>query len=136
MRVLLPCLATVLLVCLVAAAALFPRATLELNLGSTAASSDAPPVAKPAKTLHPKSKAASWAMVRTEFAPPPAPATSYEPLANARVGIAYADLIERCGPPSMEITGEDGLRKLTYGSTRVLLREGMVTAIVVPNVRK
>jgi hypothetical protein len=135
MRVLFLGLATVVLVCLVAATVLIPRATVEVGLGSGA---PAPSVAisPPEKKLHPKAKhVSSWAMLRTEVPLPPTPATDFEPVANAKVGLTYTDLIERCGPPSMEITAEDGLKKLTYGSTRVLVREGMVTAIVVPNVR-
>ena len=145
MRVLGLSVATVavLFVCLATAAALFPPVTVEVGLGSGASTSEPAEGASKSingtdreKMRHSKRKTASWAMVRTQFTPPPAAAITNEPAIKAEVGLEYADLIERCGSPSIEITAEDGLKKLNYGSTRVLVREGMVTAVVVPNVRK
>ena len=67
---------------------------------------------------------------------PPVPAKNYEDIARAEVGLAYDDLVERFGPPSLEVAGSGETRKLTYagkaGSTQIEVKEGKVSAINAP----
>jgi len=65
-----------------------------------------------------------------------APAKNYEDIARAEVGLAYDELVERFGPPSLEVAGAGETRNLTYsgksGSTRIEVQEGKVAAIHTP----
>ncbi len=63
---------------------------------------------------------------------PAAPAKMYEDISKVEVGLAYDELLDRFGPPSMQITGEDGIRKLSYGATKVQIKDNKVLAISAP----
>jgi hypothetical protein len=64
---------------------------------------------------------------------PAPPAKIYEDIKKVEVGLAYDELVERFGPPALEIAGTDGARKLTYsgkqGSTEIEVKDGKVTSI-------
>jgi hypothetical protein len=134
----------ILLLFLAITATLSAQATVEAGLGAGAAATSTAPAAGLGKsiagmmknldkTLKSADKTAPETIIVTKDAPPPAPTKSYEPIATSEVGLAYAELIERFGKPSMEITGEDGLKKLNYGATRIQVKDGKVTAIVAPS---
>jgi hypothetical protein len=134
----------VVLLCFAATAALSAQTMVEAGLGASRAATSTAPAAGIGKsiagamsTLDKTLKSAdkstsSETIVLTKDSPPPAPAKTYEPIAKAEVGLAYADLIDRFGKPAMEITGEDGIRKLSYGTTRIQVKDGKVTAIHPP----
>ena len=50
----------------------------------------------------------------------------------------YEVLVQRFGPPALEVAGEGGIRKLSYpgkaGSTQVEVKDGKVVAVNVPKV--
>jgi hypothetical protein len=50
----------------------------------------------------------------TESKAKAAPLVNYEDPGKIEAGLTYADLIRRFGPPSMQITAEDGACTLTY----------------------
>jgi hypothetical protein len=133
----------VLLLSLAIAATLSAQATVEAGLGAGAAATGTAPASGIGKsiagmmktmdkTLKSADKTASETIVIPKDTPAPAPAKTYEPIAKAEVGLAYADLIERFGKPAMEITGEDGVKKLTYGATRIQVKDGKVATIIAP----
>jgi hypothetical protein len=138
----------VFLLCFAATAALSAQTMVEAGLGASRAATSTAPAAGIGKsiagamsnldkTLKSADKSiSSEAIVLTKDTPPPAAAKTYEPIAKAEVGIAYADLIDRFGKPAMEITGEDGVRKLSYGATRIAVKDGKVATITAPPVPK
>src|ERR1051326_638019 len=133
------------LLVLTAAAAMLPAQTMvEAGLGASRAATSAAPaagvgkavagaVSNLEKTLKTEKPAASETIVVPKDTPPPAPAKTYEDIKKAEVGLVYAELIERFGPPSMVITAEGGVKKLTYsakeGTTRIEVKDGKVASI-------
>jgi hypothetical protein len=69
-------------------------------------------------------------------AAPKEPAKTYETIAHAEVGMEYDEVVRRFGPPSLELAGGEGERKLTYagkeGSTQIEVKEGKVSSIRTP----
>lgn len=134
----------VFLLCFAAAAALSAQTMVEAGLGASRAATSTAPAAGIGKsiagamsTLDKTLKSAdkstsSETIVLTKNTPPPASTRTYEPIAKAEVGLAYAELIERFGKPAMEITGEDGVRKLSYGATRIQIKDGKIIEIRPP----
>src|SRR5215471_41552 len=49
-------------------------------------------------------------------AKPAGPPKIYEDIKKVEVGLEYDELINRFGPPALEIAGGDGLRKLNYSN--------------------
>jgi hypothetical protein len=64
---------------------------------------------------------------------PPAPATIYEEPSRIRAGLAYADLIRRFGPPTVEMSSGSGGRSLDYTgkgtSVHLELADGKVSTV-------
>jgi hypothetical protein len=89
------------------------------------------------KTLQAGKAAASETIIVRDSAPatatPALPAKTYEDIKKAEAGLAYDDLIERFGPPALEVAGAGGVKKLTYssknGSTQIEVKDGKVAAI-------
>jgi hypothetical protein len=63
---------------------------------------------------------------------PEAPKKTYEDIAKAKTGLSYEELVDRFGPPAMEVTGQSGGKTMTYGkngSTRIEIEDGKVASI-------
>lgn len=64
---------------------------------------------RPAKRLQTITRSAdSTVFTRAQLA------AHYEDPAKIEAGISYTDLLRRFGPPTLQITGDDGVRTLTY----------------------
>ena len=127
----------------VTAASLYAQAAVEYGLGASRAATSAAPAAGVGKavagaltnldkTIKSAAKTSSETIVLPRETKPAAPAKKYEDIAKAEVGLDYSELLDRFGPPAMQITGEDGIRKLTYGATKVQIKDGKVLAIIAP----
>ena len=131
--------------CVVATGVISGQAMVETGLGAGRAATSAAPAAGLGKAVagalsnldkalkSTDKSAASETIILPKDTPPTAPAKTYEPIKNAEVGLAYDDLIERFGPPALEIATGAGIRKLTYsgrdGATRIEVTEGKVSSI-------
>jgi hypothetical protein len=123
-----------------AAATLYAQAAVEYGLGASRAATSTAPAAGIGKsvagalsnldkTIKSAEKNSSETIVLPKKTKAAAPKKTYEDISKAEVGLAYDELLDRFGPPAMQITGEDGIRKLTYGATKVQIKEGKVLAI-------
>jgi hypothetical protein len=132
-----------LILCAAAAATLAAQTMVEAGLGASRAATSAAPAAGVGKavagalsnldkTLKSAEKTTSETVILPRDTKPATPAKTYEDIGKAEVGLAYDELLERFGPPAMQITGEDGIRKLTYGATKVQVKDGKVLAINAP----
>jgi hypothetical protein len=65
-----------------------------------------------------------------------APAKPYEDIKKAETGLEYDELVDRFGPPSLEVAGATGEKKLTYagkeGPTQIEVKDGKVASIKRP----
>src|SRR5215831_3613361 len=113
----------VLLLSFAIAVTLSAQTMVEAGMGAGAAATSSAPAAGIGKslagmmktmdkTLKSADKTASETVIIPKDTQASQPAKTYEPIAKAEVGLAYADLIERFGKPAMEITGEDGVKRL------------------------
>jgi len=125
------------------AASLYAQAAVEYGLGASRAATSTAPAAGIGKsvagalsnldkTIKSAEKTSSETIVLPKETKAAAPAKTYEDISKAEVGLAYGELLDRFGPPSMQITGEDGIRKLSYGATKVQIKDGKVLAILAP----
>jgi hypothetical protein len=73
-----------------------------------------------------------WKKLETVASTKSAPLATYEDPGKIEAGLAYTDLIRRFGRPSLEITGEDGVRTLTYlgknSNAELVVRDGKVAS--------
>jgi hypothetical protein len=135
-----------LILWVVAAGIVSGQTMVEAGLGAGRAATGAAPAAGVGKSIAgalsnldktlkaaDKSASSSETIVLPKDKPLPAPAKTYEPIKNAEVGLAYDDLVERFGPPSLEIAAGNGVKKLSYagkdGTTRIEVTEGKVSSI-------
>ena len=85
------------------------------------------------KTTNTAKTASSTAIASSAAKAKPEAAAHHEDLAKIEAGIAYTDLVRRFGRPSMEITGDDGTRTLTYlgkpSSAELVLRGEKVESV-------
>ena len=125
------------------ATTLYAQAAVEYGLGASRAATSTAPAAGIGKsvagalsnldkTIKSADKTSSETIVLPKETKPAAPAKAYEDIAKAEVGLAYDELLDRFGPPAMQITGEDGIRKLTYGATKVQIKDNKVLAVIAP----
>ncbi len=77
---------------------------------------------------------------RAEARTKAAPAVNYEDPGKIEAGLTYADLIRRFGPPSMQITGEDGARTMTYlgkgAHAELVVKDGKVGSVDIESTRQ
>jgi hypothetical protein len=134
----------ILILCFAAGLSLSAQTMVEAGLGAARATTSTAPAAGLGKsmagmlsnldkTLKAADKAASSETIILPKETPAAPAKTYEPIKNAETGLAYEELIERFGPPSLEIAAGPGVKKLTYsgkeGTTRIEVKDGKVSTI-------
>jgi hypothetical protein len=136
------------LACLAAVGLMSGQTMVEAGLGAGRAAASTAPAAGLGKsiagamsnldkTLKTADKAtSSETIVLPKDTAPTAPAKTYEDIKKVEVGLAYEELVERFGPPSLEIAAGEGVRKLTYsgkeGSTRIEVKDGKVSSIQAP----
>ena len=100
------------------------------NAGKTAKSGDLEPAGRTSRS------AARRVETKTTAAPP----VNYEDPGKIEEGITYAELIRRFGPPSMQITGEDGGRTLTYlgkgDHAELVVKDGKVGSVEIRRVQR
>ncbi len=112
------------------------------GLGAARAATTAAPaaslgkvIAKPWKTLETVSKTAP----SRSAAIPAKPVVHYEEPGKIEDGISYSDLLKRFGPPTLQITGDDGARTLTYlgkgGNAELVVRDGKVGSVDIRRVQ-
>jgi len=128
-----------------AAASLSAQTMVEAGLGAGRAATSTAPAAGVGKslggmmnsldkTLKSADTKSETIIVRDSSAPAPTvPAKTYEDIKKVETGLAYDELIERFGPPSLEIAGTGGVKKLTYSnkeaSTQIEVKDGKVATI-------
>jgi hypothetical protein len=134
-----------LLFCAAGAAALHAQATVEAGLGAARVATTTAPAAGLGKSLAGIVGSLDKALKpeKVEIIPatakagrpaaPAAPAKTYEDIKKAEVGLDYEALVDRFGPPSLEVAGEDGRKSLTYsgkdGSTQIEIKDGKISSI-------
>ena len=143
-------LLTALAISLLMTTSVHAQATVEAGLGAGRAATSAAPARGIGKAMsglagklgdtlkagQQNSGAASPVTVVTMAAPAeketPKPAANWEDPSRIEVGLSYADLVRRFGPPALEITGETG-KSLTYagksGTLQLEVRDDKVTAV-------
>ncbi len=134
---------------LLAPAALYGQAAVEAGLGAARAATTTAPAQNLAKGIagafgslekaagaQPASSTTTTETVLVRSPEVTTLAGAIDVISHAEVGMAYDELVRRFGPPSLELAGAEGGRKLTYagkeGSTQIEVKEDKVASIKLP----